>query len=211
MYSRSQLAQDFRTLGIAPGDTVMVHASVRAVGPVAGGPDQIHLALKDALTERGTLMMYASCPDYYDEVGRGRLSPEQEREILEKLPVFDPLTARSARECRTTLFSASAAIRYTATSTAAGNGGSGSGRNAAATDSEAALRRLSRTHDRNDPRLADATHQHRTSVDALREAVARERVAREALDAALRDAILPADATSFSSCPCGSAPEPRSK
>jgi aminoglycoside 3-N-acetyltransferase len=98
VYSRSQLAQDFRTLGIAPGDTVMVHASVRAVGPVAGGPDQIHLALKDALTERGTLMMYASCPDYYDEVGRGRLSPDEEREILEKLPAFDPLTARSARD-----------------------------------------------------------------------------------------------------------------
>ena len=41
----------------------MVHASVRSVGEVAGGPDQIHLALKDALTPDGTLMMYASCPD----------------------------------------------------------------------------------------------------------------------------------------------------
>src|SRR5687767_2470169 len=76
----------------------MVHASVRAVGPVAGGPDQIHLGLKDALTDRGTLMMYASCPDLYDEVGRGHLTPAEEREILEKLPAFDPLTARSARD-----------------------------------------------------------------------------------------------------------------
>jgi aminoglycoside 3-N-acetyltransferase len=98
MYSRDQLAQDFRKLGISPGDTVMVHASVRAVGPVAGGPDQIHLALKDALTDRGTLMMYASCPDHVDDVGRGNLTPEQEREVLEKLPAFDPVTARSARD-----------------------------------------------------------------------------------------------------------------
>jgi aminoglycoside 3-N-acetyltransferase len=43
-------------------------------------------------------MMYASCPEYYDEVGRGHLGPDQERELLEKLPAFDPLTARSQRE-----------------------------------------------------------------------------------------------------------------
>jgi aminoglycoside 3-N-acetyltransferase len=98
MYSRDRLAGDFRGLGVAPSDTVMVHASVRAVGEIAGGPDQIHLALKQALTAGGTLMMYASCPAYYDEVGRGHLTAEQEREILEKLPAFDPLTARSERD-----------------------------------------------------------------------------------------------------------------
>lgn len=98
MYSREELANGFRGLGIAPGDTVMVHASVRAVGEVAGGPDQIHLALKDALTDAGTMMMYASCPAHYDEIGRGNLSTDQERELLEKLPAFDPLTARAARD-----------------------------------------------------------------------------------------------------------------
>jgi aminoglycoside 3-N-acetyltransferase len=76
----------------------MVHASVRAVGAVIGGPDEIHLAIKDALTADGTLMMYASCPRHYDEVGRGNLTAEEEREILESLPPFDPLTARSARD-----------------------------------------------------------------------------------------------------------------
>jgi aminoglycoside 3-N-acetyltransferase len=98
MYSREQLANDFRRLGVESADTVMLHASVRTVGEVAGGPDQIHLALKDALTAEGTLMMYASCPRHYDEVGRGNLTPDEEREILQKLPVFDPLTARSARD-----------------------------------------------------------------------------------------------------------------
>jgi aminoglycoside 3-N-acetyltransferase len=98
MYSRQELARGFRTLGVAPGDTVMVHASVRAVGEIAGGPDQIHLALKDAVTSEGTLMMYASCPEHYDEIGRGHLTAEQERELLEKLPAFDPATARSQRD-----------------------------------------------------------------------------------------------------------------
>jgi aminoglycoside 3-N-acetyltransferase len=98
MYSIEELANDFRNLGIRVGDTVMLHASVRSVGEVAGGPDTIHLALKSAFSPEGTLMMYASCPRFYDEVGRGNLTMEQERELHEKLPAFDPLTARSDRD-----------------------------------------------------------------------------------------------------------------
>jgi aminoglycoside 3-N-acetyltransferase len=98
MHTRRSLMEQLRALGIAPGDTVMVHASVRAVGPVAGGPDQIHLAIKDAIGENGTLLMYASCPEHYDEVGRGIHAPAVEAELLEKLPAFDARTARSARD-----------------------------------------------------------------------------------------------------------------
>lgn len=98
MHSRGELTAALRNLGLAAGDTVMVHASVRAVGDVAGGPDEIHLAIKDAITPDGTLVMYASCPRHYDEVGRGNLTPEDEAELLEKLPPFDPATARAARD-----------------------------------------------------------------------------------------------------------------
>src|ERR1044072_8077218 len=98
MHSRDALADGFRHLGVAAGDVVMMHASVRAVGEIAGGPDQIHLALKDVLTEDGTLMMYASCPAFYDEVGRGNLTAEQESEVLEKLPASDGLADRSQRD-----------------------------------------------------------------------------------------------------------------
>jgi aminoglycoside 3-N-acetyltransferase len=98
MYSREELAKSIREVGIRAGDTLKLHASVRSVGEVAGGPDQIHLAFEDVLTEEGTMLMYASCPQYYDEVGRGTLTQEQEREIVEKLPAFDALTARSDRE-----------------------------------------------------------------------------------------------------------------
>jgi len=98
MYSRDELAKGFRALGVPRGDVVMLHASVRSVGAVAGGPDEIHLALRDALTADGTLVMYASCPAHVDEVGRGNLSAGEEREVLEKLPAFHPFTARSQRE-----------------------------------------------------------------------------------------------------------------
>jgi aminoglycoside 3-N-acetyltransferase len=98
MHDRARLVADLRALGLEAGDTVMVHASVRAVGEVAGGPDEIHLAIKEVVKQTGTLMMYASCPRYVDEVGRGNLSPAQEAELLEKLPAFNPETARSARD-----------------------------------------------------------------------------------------------------------------
>jgi aminoglycoside 3-N-acetyltransferase len=98
MHSRQELTSDLRALGVSLGDVVMAHASVRAVGEVAGGPDQIHLAITDAVGRRGTLMMYAGCPRYVDEIGRGNLSPAEEAELLEKLPPFDAGTARSARD-----------------------------------------------------------------------------------------------------------------
>jgi aminoglycoside 3-N-acetyltransferase len=97
MYTRSMLSADLGPLGLTAGDVVMVHASVRAIGQIAGGPDEIHLAIKDVITADGTLCMYPGCPQYVDEVGRGNLSPEEEAEVLEKLPAFDAQTAHSDR------------------------------------------------------------------------------------------------------------------
>lgn len=98
MWTRRELTDHLSALGISTGDVVMVHASLRAIGEVAGGPDEVHLAIKDAVGPGGTMLMYAGCPAYVDEVGRGNLTPEQEAEVLEKLPAFDPYTARSARD-----------------------------------------------------------------------------------------------------------------
>lgn len=98
MLTRSQLAGDLRALGLGEADVVMVHASLRAIGEVAGGPDEVHLAIKDVVGTEGGLIMYASCPAYVDDVGRGNLSAEQEADVLEKLPPFDPYRARSSRD-----------------------------------------------------------------------------------------------------------------
>jgi aminoglycoside 3-N-acetyltransferase len=98
MHTRPGLTRELRALGVKPGDVLMVHASLRAIGDVAGGPDEVHLAIKDVITDDGTLLMYASCPRYVDEIGRGNLTPDEEGEIFEKLPVFDASSARSARD-----------------------------------------------------------------------------------------------------------------
>jgi aminoglycoside 3-N-acetyltransferase len=97
-HTRDSLATDLRRLGLKPGDVVMVHSSVRAVGPVTGGPDQIHLAIEDAVSPGGTVVMILSCGDGYDEVGRGHLSPQEETALLAFMPAFDPFTARAARD-----------------------------------------------------------------------------------------------------------------
>ncbi|MCU1397237.1 MAG: aminoglycoside N3-acetyltransferase [Acidimicrobiales bacterium] len=51
------LARDLRRLGLRSGDTVMVHASMRAIGAVAGGADGVIDALDDVLGASGTSVM----------------------------------------------------------------------------------------------------------------------------------------------------------
>jgi aminoglycoside 3-N-acetyltransferase len=96
--TRAQLIADLRRLGLAPGDLVMAHASVRSVGPVLGGPDEIHQAIVDAVSPGGTMVMLIGAPNGYDDVGRGILSPAEEAQILEHMPPFDKQATRANRD-----------------------------------------------------------------------------------------------------------------
>jgi len=95
--TRAQLVEDLRRLGLAPGDLVWVHASVRAVGPVLGGPDEIHQAIVDAVSPGGTMVMLIGAPDGFDDVGRGNLTPQEEAQILADMPPFDKKATRATR------------------------------------------------------------------------------------------------------------------
>lgn len=53
------LSRDLRELGVAPGAALVVHASLRRIGRVAGGAESVIRALMDILTPEGTLMMPA--------------------------------------------------------------------------------------------------------------------------------------------------------
>ena len=76
----------------------MVHASMRAVGEVLGGPDVVIDVIMDAIGEAGTMLVYAGCQSPFDDVGRGIYSPLDEEFILEHCPAFDPATARASRD-----------------------------------------------------------------------------------------------------------------
>jgi aminoglycoside 3-N-acetyltransferase len=62
----SSLVSDFRDLGIGPGDTLIIHSSLRSVGWVAGGPQAVVDALQTVLTDDGTLVMPTFTGQYTD-------------------------------------------------------------------------------------------------------------------------------------------------
>lgn len=62
--TRAELAGRFRRLGVREGQVLLVQASMRALGPVAGGADAVVGALLDVLDPaRGTLVAYTSTPE----------------------------------------------------------------------------------------------------------------------------------------------------
>jgi aminoglycoside 3-N-acetyltransferase len=83
--TRSSLKADLAQLGLATGAVVMVHASLRSVGPVVGGANVIVQALLDVIGVSGTLMAYVDFEPFFDEAD-------------DEIPVFDKRVARAARD-----------------------------------------------------------------------------------------------------------------
>jgi aminoglycoside 3-N-acetyltransferase len=96
LVTRSQLIRDFKNLGLVPGQTIMLHASVRAVGWIVGGPDVVLQALLDLLTPAGTLMMYVAWEDRTDHLPEW--PAERQAAYLAECPPFDPATSRANRK-----------------------------------------------------------------------------------------------------------------
>lgn len=85
--SRLDLASQLRELGVEAGDVLMVHASLRAVGPVEGGAAGVASALEAAVGPPGTLVMNLGARDDFDWVNS---RPEGERpSLLRAAPAFD--------------------------------------------------------------------------------------------------------------------------
>lgn len=94
--TRSQLIADLRQLGLAAGQTVMVHTSVKAIGWIVGGPNVVLDALLDVLTPLGTLMMYVGYEDPVHHLPDW--SAERQQAYFAEYPPFDPATTRAYRE-----------------------------------------------------------------------------------------------------------------
>lgn len=94
--TKSRLLEGFSAPGIEAGQVVMLHASVRAVGWVVGGPDVVLHALREALGPEGTLMMYVGWED--NPYAMGSWPEARRRAYLEECPAFDPATSRANRK-----------------------------------------------------------------------------------------------------------------
>jgi aminoglycoside N3'-acetyltransferase len=80
-----------RRLGVRPGETLMVHASLRKIGPVEGGANGVIAALDEAVGLQGTLLMILGAEIDHEWVNQ---RPEEEREaLLESVAPYDPLAA----------------------------------------------------------------------------------------------------------------------
>ncbi|MEV7968247.1 AAC(3) family N-acetyltransferase [Sphaerisporangium sp. NPDC088356] len=91
-FTRQGLAEDLSALGLERGDVVIVHASLRAIGWVAGGGVALQQALRDAVGEEGTLVV-PSFTTYLSDPGswvNRPVPPQWWETVRATLPPFDP-------------------------------------------------------------------------------------------------------------------------
>ncbi len=69
---------------------MLVHAALRKVGPIAGGPDMIVDALRDVLGPEGTILGYTDWQLEDDE--------RDDPALRDHLPAFDPLRSHATRD-----------------------------------------------------------------------------------------------------------------
>ncbi len=97
MKTMNILTEQLQDLGLTHGDTIMLHASMRAIGKETRAEDIIQAVL-DIIGSTGTLMMYIGCEPEFEAIGRGKLTPEQELELLQNCPAFDPSSSRARKD-----------------------------------------------------------------------------------------------------------------
>ncbi len=89
--TRQHLLEDLRNLGIRNGDGVFVHASMKAVGYVVGGPRTLIEVLLQAVGDTGLIGMPAFSTDAYfpSDMDRAALTPEQIAEVEDAVAGFN--------------------------------------------------------------------------------------------------------------------------
>lgn len=92
LVTESSLLDDLRALGIAEGQTLIVHCSLSSLGWVAGGEQAVVAALSAAVGAEGTLVMpsqsWQLCDPAY--LNDSRVPREWWAEIRAQLPAYDP-------------------------------------------------------------------------------------------------------------------------
>lgn len=86
----SSLADDLSAIGLVDGDAVLVHAALRSVGKIVGGPDDILDAMRDVVGPAGTILGYCDW-QFDDEVA-------EDPSLRDHIPAFDPERSRSIRD-----------------------------------------------------------------------------------------------------------------
>ncbi|MEU1684712.1 AAC(3) family N-acetyltransferase [Micromonospora sp. NPDC005707] len=96
-HTRASLAAQLRDLGVRPGGTVLVHASLRPLGFLCGGPEAVLLALRDVLGPAGTVVVPTHTPENSDPAGWSNppVPADWWPVIRDEMPGFDPAVTPS--------------------------------------------------------------------------------------------------------------------
>ncbi|MBM3787928.1 MAG: AAC(3) family N-acetyltransferase [Acidobacteria bacterium] len=79
MFTIADLVKDLRHMGVPEGGTIMLHASMRAIGAVDGGAASVVRALEAVVTPSGTILMVLGARDDWAWINA---RPEEERFVL---------------------------------------------------------------------------------------------------------------------------------
>lgn len=95
MWTSAELAAQLTALGLAAGDTVLVHSSLRALGPVEGGAAGLADAVRAVVGPDGTLVVpaFTQANSRTSRVHRERtegLDAERVRAFEDSMPAYDP-------------------------------------------------------------------------------------------------------------------------
>lgn len=90
MWTRAALMAQCSALGLVEGDAVLVHAGLRSVGPILGGPDALIDALRDAVGPTGTILAYCDW--------QGEDDVHEQAALRDQMQPFDPLRSRAIRD-----------------------------------------------------------------------------------------------------------------
>ena len=90
MWKKEQLSADLRELGIREGKSVLIHASLRAVGEIEGGAETLVAAFRETLGESGTLLVPSFTIQRRDPVSREEhsVSTEKIEALRREIPAF---------------------------------------------------------------------------------------------------------------------------
>jgi aminoglycoside 3-N-acetyltransferase len=98
--THDQLVRDFEKLGVATGQTLLVHSSMSSVGWIDGGAGTVVSALLEVLGPEGNLVVPA-CTETNSMTSRkhreriANMTPEQVKQYRDEMPPFDKDTTES--------------------------------------------------------------------------------------------------------------------
>ena len=89
IFSVESIANDLHHLGLQPGMKVIVHSSYKAIGHVIGGPASVILALEEAITPNGSILMPTFTENLCDpSTEENYYPPEYWDQVRSHMPVY---------------------------------------------------------------------------------------------------------------------------